>query len=63
MYTARNEIIPGNPKTQFDFDVNLPWFQYTNSERYVIGEASSDHGRIIVFSTTQHLQQLALVKI
>ena len=59
MYAARNEIIPGAPKTQFDFDLNLPWFQYTSSERYVIGEASSDHGRIVVFSTTQHLQQLA----
>ena len=60
MYKKRRELIPPNPKTMTDLNVDLPMFQYTKDESVVKGDqVLSDGRRVVLFTTNAHLKLLS----
>ena len=65
LYKKCLEVIPANPKTAKDFDVNSPWLNIENktNESICIGDKLFNDGkRIVMFSTNDHLEILARVR-
>ena len=60
MYKERRKLIPPNPKTMTDLNVDLPMFQYTKDESVVKGDqVLSDGRRVVLFTTNAHLKLLS----
>ena len=60
LYRKRLELIPPNPKTMIDLNVDLPMFQYSRDETVVKGDqVLTDGRRVILFTTNAHLKLLS----
>ena len=60
LYRKRRELIPPNPKTMIELNVDLPMFQYSSDETVVKGDqVLSDGRRVVLFTTNAHLKTLS----
>ena len=60
LFKKRREIIPRNPATMKELEIDLPWFLTDQQEYLVKGDQVFDDGRrVILFTTNDHLEILA----
>ena len=60
LFKKRRELIPRNPATMKELQIDLPWFLTDQQEQIVKGDREFDDGRrVILFSTNDLLEILA----